>query len=366
MELRHYLRMLQRGWWIIALTTLSGLALALYLAYVATPLYRATARFIVSPNVTFVDARSLIDSLTALDKRSIIATYAEVLDSNRIYNDTILSLQSAPKDLRVYTHSTIVLPDANILELAVQGPDPQVTSLLANSLGQRGIEYIKGLDKIYDINLLDPATVPTSPYSPQPLRDASLAAALGLVAGAVLAILSEQIRIPLDMLRQRSMIDSTSSIYTRRYFQRRIEEEIARNQTGILSLGLVRLDGLQDLFDTLPQAVLQRLLRRVVKILHNELRGNDILGRWDNISFAILLPATSGVAATRTLERIQLALSKPLEIDLSGETVRLAPQIGVVPRTDGESARALITRAETALDQAEQNGSLVLLVPNEK
>ena len=172
--------MLRQGWWIVALTALSALNIALVASYLATPLYRARARFLVSPNTALaVDSRDLVDSLQALDRRTIVSTYAEVLSSNRIFQDAGEELQLPSSILFQYGVTTVVLPEASILEMSVEGPDPQVAALLANTIGQHAIDYIKGLYQIYNIDFLDQARPPRRPFEPQATRDVSLAVALG-------------------------------------------------------------------------------------------------------------------------------------------------------------------------------------------
>jgi diguanylate cyclase (GGDEF)-like protein len=362
MELRLYLRQLQRGWWIIALTALSALNIALIASFLSTPLYRASARFVVSPNLTLTTRGSdIVNSLEALDKRSIVATYSEVLSSDSIYQDTAIALNMKPGELNDYNLTAVVMPDANILELAVEGPNPEQASLLANSVGQRAIDYVKGLYPVYNIDFLDYATPPRRPFQPNPARDVSLALALGLVLGSALAIISEQLKIPLDALRRRTQVDSLSSAYLRPYFQNTLlERELAHNQNSSLSLGLVRLDGLRDLIDTLPTVAVRRLLYEVNKILRSELRGNDIVGRWDEISFAVLLPSTPAAAAERTLVRIRQALSEKLEIERID--FELDPHTGVATALGREPSKTLIERAESALAKAHETSALTIFV----
>jgi diguanylate cyclase (GGDEF)-like protein len=347
--------MLWQGWWIVALAMLAGLNVSLISLYSATPLYRASARFIVSPSPSLTSSQ-VVSSLTALDKRSVISTYSEVLDSDRVFSETAETLQIPGDILKHYSRTAVVLPDASVVELSVSGPDPQLAALLANSIGQRAIDFSKGLNQIFDINFLDRAGAPGKPFSPQPTRDISLALGLGALAGCVLAILREQLRIPLDTLLRRTMIDGASSAYTRRYFERALDDELARNKAGHLALGLIRLYGLQDLIETLPPVVAQKLLHQITKVLQNELRGNDSIGRWDDVSFAVLLPATPGIAATRTLERIRQALSKTLEVEQID--FDLEPHIGVAVYQHNWSAKMLIEQADSALEQARQNDSI--------
>jgi diguanylate cyclase (GGDEF)-like protein len=358
MELQLYFRMLRQGWWIVALTTLTALNIALVASYLATPQYRASARFLVSPDTALAsESRDLINSLQTLDRRSIITTYAEVLGSRRVYNEAIRSLNLDPQSLADYRVSTVALPDANVIQLSIEGPNPQMAMVLANSLGQQGVNYIKELYQIYDIAFLDQATMPTAPFKPQPLRDAGLAIVLGLVIGSALAVLREQLRTPLEALWQRTIIDSASSAYNRRYFQRRLEQELANRETDLLSFGLIQLDGLQDLKETLPPGVAQRLLQNVTKTLRSELRGNDSVGRWDDTRFAVLLPATPSTAAVRTLERIRQTLARPIELNQDGLMIKLDPHVGVASCQGTHASKEVIERAEAALEKARRNGT---------
>lgn len=352
MELRIYLRMLQRSWWVVILTALIAVNAALIASYFTPPTYRASARFVVSPNPGQITGGDIFSSLDVLDKRSIIATYAEFMNSNRVYIEALQDLNLQPTNLLDYKHTTIVLPDANILELTVDGPDAKTTAMLTNTIGQRAISYIRGIYQVFDISMLDPAAIPVVPITPQPLRDSLLALVLGLVLGAALAILREQMQMPLDAYRQRNMIDKTSMAYTRRYFTRQLETEAVNNPNETYSLGLVQLEGLLELVDNLPQPIMQTILTRITGILRKELRGNDLIGRWSDASFAMLLPATSEAAANRTMERIRQSLSVPLEIESNTEPFILRPRIGFATHKSNESAQELTERVEMSLDKS--------------
>lgn len=352
MEIRLYFQMLQRGWWIILLVALVALTASLAISYMAIPQYQATARFIISPKQTITSEKDVVDSLSTLDKRSIAATYAEVMNSNRAFADTVAALQLNALALQDYTYETVVLPDSSVLELNVSGPNPTVAAELANTLGYTAIALIERLNQVYDVNFLDTATPPDLPYSPQPLRDGSLALLLGAIVGAVLAILREQIRTPIDSLRRRTMVDQDSSAYNRRYFQRQLEQAQARSATGNIALGLIHLDGLGDMIDRLPPVLSQQLLHEVTRELRNELRGNDIVGRWSDIEFAVMLPATPTVAAERTLDRIREELTKPIYISQTNDSVSLDPFVAVSVSQPQEEVSSLISRAEDALAQS--------------
>jgi capsular polysaccharide biosynthesis protein len=358
MELRHYIQMIIRGWWWIALTTLVAVAVSLVLSLTSKPTYQAKTTFIVLPSTSVSQGGDVYYSLDVLDKRSIISTYADVLTSDRLFLETIKTLglensiqvsasdQGKPK----YTHTTTVLPDSNILELMVEGPNPELTASIANNLGQYGIEYIKSIYSGYDINILDFAPLPQEPVSPRPLRDAGIAGALGLIIGALLAISSEEMRVPLNALRDRRNTDRTSSALTRRFFTNTLEKQLQTNPELPTTLALISCTGVEDLMADLPEAIIVKMMQKITRDLRSQLRGNDIVCRWDTTIFGLMLPNTSEDAATRTVERIRQSLIPPFTIESTRDLIHLEPTAGITTSKNGDAVLGLIHQAEIALE----------------
>ncbi len=360
MEIKLYLRMLQRSWWIVALTALVAVAVALIVSYSTTPMYESISRYIVSPNPAYLSGDSnIIYSLDQLDKQTVISTYAEVLNSSRMYAETVAALKLDPTSLLPYQYSAIVLPNTSIIEFSMRGTNPATVVQLNTAMGQHVVEYLGRLYKIYDIGLLDPATQPLAPISPKPAQDVAVALVVGIALGAALALLRELLRAPIrNFLRQRR-IDDMSLALKRSSF----EEDLAATaltSSNQLCLGFVHLAGLVDYVDVLPQATLESILRQVTQTLKNQLRGNDLVGRWDNADFAILLSNTPGKAALNTLGRVATALAVPVRTDVSDEVLELRPVIGVTEYCTGDTKDSLVERARTALDTAMKNGGMYL------
>ena len=75
MEIKMYLRMLQRGWWLVVLCPLVAMAVSLTFSYISKPTYSATARYVVSPDASVSTGTSdVLNSINTLDKRSIVTT----------------------------------------------------------------------------------------------------------------------------------------------------------------------------------------------------------------------------------------------------------------------------------------------------
>lgn len=353
MEVRFILKILQRSWWLILISALLALNFSLiYSYYIAVPEYEAVARFIVSPNLQNTDSQDVLNSLEALgDSRSIIATYAEVLSSYQLTQSALQVLGENPNDFAYYTTSATLLPEANIIRYSVKGPNPEVAALLANGIGQYAIDYVRKLYIIYNIDFLDKAIPPDEPNQPRPLQDAALALMIGVVVGVGLAVFRDQVSTTLNRFSQRNTIDYESQAFTRTYFDRHIRQEIVKQPDIVITLGLIHLNGIQDIYDSLPQVYVNQILRKVTETLKYQLRGNDIVGRWSKLQFAVLLLGTDGASANSRFAHIQEVLDRPISLEAGGEfDIKLDVRIGFADRQGGEAINVLINQAEDALN----------------
>jgi len=356
MEIRLYLQMLRRGWWIILITALVALVVALALSYVVPPRYEAVSRFIISPKNVRPNSPDLgLWGLDILGNQTITSTYMEVIKSNRIYQDAARAVDLAPEDADKYSYKVQVLENSTVIELRVSGPNSEMTARLANSMGNQAIQFTARLNEFYKMDFLDEATPPEVPESPKPLRDSILAFGIGLVLGGVLAIVRDYLLISLESYRIRFQLDNVTGVYNRRRITKILEDELTDNPDGILSVGIIELSGLSGLEDTLPAVEYQNVLRRATGILQKELRGHDIIGRWDENSFLIILPNTSGSAANRIFKRIYSSLAAPVDLRHLDLSIDLHPLIGGAEYSSNIESEELLEKAAEALGNARKD-----------
>ena len=355
MNLKMYIRMIQKGWWIVVLAILTTLNVTLIIDMFSTPVYEATTRMIVLPNPDSFAGKDFVSSLTSLDNSSIVTTYADVFDSEFNQDAFISTLDLTEEEIEEYTQSTIVLPDSNVLEIYVTGPDAELTAKWANGVARTGIDYMKDLYQVYDIDILDAAVVPAEPISPNPSRDLPLAGILGLLLGVILAILRDQLRIPLEAYRQRRLIDSQSSAFNREHFEDLLNEqtEASGEQESVFSLVMIKLNGLAEYYDTLPQQVINHLLTDVVGLLKAGLRGNDSVGRWDDFTFSLLLPDTPLKAAETIRSRLLRALTPAMPLASLDEKISLRPAIGVASYSQSMTSDDIALKALKSMSEKE-------------
>jgi len=183
-------RALRRGWHLLVIGALMAAAVGAFLSQRAPRIYEVAATYVISPAQT--DAGGINDTVRTIEdarSRAVVGTYVEILASDSVAADAAAAIGMTTDLLEGYEISAVVLPEANIAELTVTGPDPILLADLVDSVGRVGGERFVGLYGIYATIPLDLPEVPTEPANPGLLQTAMLAAALGLLAGAAAALI---------------------------------------------------------------------------------------------------------------------------------------------------------------------------------
>jgi diguanylate cyclase (GGDEF)-like protein len=127
-----------------------------------------------------------------------------------------------------------------------------------------------------------------------------------------------------------------------------------------LSICVVRMDGLSAVYDTQGTDVAEELLCEFGRLVIDELRGDDIGGRYGQEGFCIVFPHTMPANAALGMERVRRAFNK-LVADLP---IQVA--FGVAGLVSGDMQPAdLLADAEKAVTQARASGGdrIVVHVP---
>ncbi len=173
-----------RSWLSITLALITALT-AVILSLTQTPLYQARATYIVKLDDSFENDRSALDAVERLVRsQAVPATFVQVAQSRRVRE---LAASNAGLDAASLTNVQLTarfLPGSTILEIAVQGDNPEVVTTMANGSGDVVIELTREFFKVYALEPLDRATVPTAPFRP----NVWLALGLGLAVGFILGI----------------------------------------------------------------------------------------------------------------------------------------------------------------------------------
>jgi diguanylate cyclase (GGDEF)-like protein len=155
--------------------------------------------------------------------------------------------------------------------------------------------------------------------------------------------------------------DALTGIGNRRYFTRRLEDEVQRalRSRTELSLLYIDLDDFKRINDTFGHACGDMVLRRLAEILQSSVRHYDIAARIGGEEFVVILPATScwtgimlGNRVLDIFRREQFSCNAtPFTMTFSGGVSSLA-----LLDKDNRNCSELLQSADTALYEAKGNG----------
>lgn len=207
MDLRDYLRVLRTRWLLIVLTTLVVVAIAALLTIRATPQYASSARMFVSTQGSTDDAQANQGGQFSLQR---VKSYADLLTGQEIARRVIdkLALDETPAALASQISASSKL-DTVILTVTVTDPDPERAQMLADAVARAFVTYVAeletppGMDQAsIKATIVDPAGLPRTPVSPQPVRNIGIGLILGLLLGAGAAVLRDTLDTSVKSVRQ--------------------------------------------------------------------------------------------------------------------------------------------------------------------
>jgi capsular polysaccharide biosynthesis protein len=354
-ELAIALRILKRGWWIILSTVILAVAITSWINERSISTYQTNLRMFVNADMIALEGRDLIYGYSELNQASIVTTFVEVANSRHIREDAAAKFNQPTVFFDQYTASTVVLPDSTVLELVVTGPSPQVVKYFADAIGESVVEFVRGNYSAYKLEILDSAYLPSEPIKPNRGQNLAVSLILGAILGVVLAVVADLLPNPMDTIRSWRSLDRPTRTLKRNYFDRHVDDWLYSEGVNT-NFAILRFTNLPQLEETLTSSRFKQLLKEIMKILREELRGKDVICRWSNDSFAILMPGVYSAQASDTLELIVKKLAGFVFFE-SLEPGPLTPIVGAVMLSERMPYASLIDQVEAALEKASNNSS---------
>jgi diguanylate cyclase (GGDEF)-like protein len=178
---------------------------------------------------------------------------------------------------------------------------------------------------------------------------------------AVLASLALENLQLLGRLQEGAIHDNLTGLYTRRFFDERLADEILREgryQTDFCLL-MLDVDHFKRYNDTYGHAAGDQVLIRVSQVLQQSIRSVDLVARYGGEEFVIILPQTTLAQAREMAEQIRQRIeSESFQFGseaYSQERVTVSIGVSGFPH-EATIASQLLRVADTRLYQAKQTG----------
>jgi len=157
-----------------------------------------------------------------------------------------------------------------------------------------------------------------------------------------------------------SIRDGLTGAHDRRYIAGRLEQELsrARRHRMHLSVALFEIDGLRAINDRHGTEVGDRAIRQVCRVLGNQVRKEDIYGRWGATTFAAILTNAAHRGAAVFANKVR-GDSEAFRVAVVDGSVPLKISAGIStfdPKGGFDSAVEMAAAAEDALTEAKKRG----------
>ncbi len=153
---------------------------------------------------------------------------------------------------------------------------------------------------------------------------------------------------------ERSIIDELTGLHTYNYFIDRLNEEKKRADRfgSRVSMVLIEIDDFKALSDELGHSRGKEIIKEIGEIVKIQVRGVDIVSRYNTEQFGVLLPNTGRMASHEVAERVRLAVA---EGSLGNGKATISAGLATYPDNAGDDIQ-LIERVEEALGDAQSIG----------
>jgi diguanylate cyclase (GGDEF)-like protein len=155
-------------------------------------------------------------------------------------------------------------------------------------------------------------------------------------------------------LERLSITDSLTNTYNRHKLDSDINKEIARanRYSNQLSLIMLDIDFFKDINDEFGHVAGDEILVAFAKLLRENLRDNDVLGRWGGEEFLIICSGIGVSSAASAAEKLR----KIIDLHDFSPAQGITASFGVTEWKTSDTKESLVLKADKALYQAKREG----------
>lgn len=181
-------------WALIAVPILAMIIGAIISMYIVTPVYRASTTLMVFKSPEFAAPYEVRIGTINLNQR-LVRTYGELAQSNLVYEEIIKqnNLKMSTDDLRSHIKVDYV-GNTEFLRISGESTNPTLAAMLANEAARILLEKVAEIMVLDNIQIIDTATLPRTPVSPNHMINILMAGVIGMLSVVGVALFRATIR----------------------------------------------------------------------------------------------------------------------------------------------------------------------------
>ena len=195
MELGDYFQIIRRRWTSIVLITIFAAVMVALVTFLQTAQYESSARLFISTT----DRENSDAYQGGLFSTQRVQSYVDLASSRELAERVVkdLGLQVEPEDLSSHVTAEVV-PETVNLTIAFRDPSAKQAQRIAGAYSENLVSMIRDLETPpgeiqppIKATIVDSASLPRSPVSPNPTRNIGLGIVVGLFIGFGVAVVRE-------------------------------------------------------------------------------------------------------------------------------------------------------------------------------
>ncbi|MEA1891103.1 MAG: GGDEF domain-containing protein [Campylobacterota bacterium] len=165
-----------------------------------------------------------------------------------------------------------------------------------------------------------------------------------------------QLTSQIDVLQERSTIDSLTNIFNRRALSTYLDEVCSKkNIPENMHILLLDIDDFKNINDSYGHIAGDKILIFIAHILKKTLRDGDKVFRFGGEEFLIVLNRLNQQTCKAIINRL-LSLIRGNSLIYKGDTLNVTMSVGATMLTQNDTPDSVIERADKALYKAKTNG----------
>jgi diguanylate cyclase (GGDEF)-like protein len=160
-----------------------------------------------------------------------------------------------------------------------------------------------------------------------------------------------------DVIREYVIIDDLTGVYSKKFFMQKMGEELHRADDGgtELTMLFITADKSKETAERFGQEGFERVMVTLAKVIRASVRPYDIVGRYDDDRFGILLINTAANDAYLWAEKIRKNVAAHV-MNLDGKSFSITTSTGLCGALEGMRKEELLGNTLTVLNNAFEAG----------
>ncbi|HTX18491.1 MAG TPA: diguanylate cyclase [Bacteroidota bacterium] len=180
---------------------------------------------------------------------------------------------------------------------------------------------------------------------------------------ASMAGVALELREANDIIKEFVILDESTGTVSKKHLMECLSNELRRadDDGSDISFVLFAISSLADITARYGKAGADAAVARVAAILRSSIRSYDIIGRFDQSMFGVILVKTPSKDAYLWAEKLRSAIASAV-ISFEQKTFSVSVTVGICGATEGMTAEECVSAVSQVLEKAKQDGGNIVRV----